>query len=37
MSSSSDTAGARAVVAAANQKGGQLTSAETAAVLSGGR
>jgi hypothetical protein len=35
MSSSSDTAGAKAVVAAANQKGGQLTSAETAAVLSG--
>lgn len=35
MSSSSDTAGAKAVVAAANQKGGQLTSAETASVLSG--
>jgi hypothetical protein len=35
MSSSSDTAGAKAVVAAANKKGGQLTSAETASVLSG--
>ena len=35
MSSPTDTAGAKAVVAAANQKGGQLTSAETAAVLSG--
>jgi len=35
MSSSSDTAGAKAVVAAANQKGGQLTAAETASVLSG--
>ncbi len=35
MSSSSDTAGAKAVVKAAEKKGGQLTSAETASVLSG--
>lgn len=35
MSSSTDTAGAKAVVAAANQKGRQLTTAETASVLSG--
>lgn len=36
MSSSSDVAGARKVVAAAQAKGGQLTSAETASILGGG-
>ena len=35
MSSSSDVAGTKALVAAANKKGGQLTSAEAASVLSG--